>query len=287
VPWQPKTWADIISAAQKIKASGQKAWPMYLLGGTAAGTSGFQYSGGPLLLGSDTPIAQDPATGKWVVDSPGLRQTFGFYSQLAEQGLQAPSSVLLDPNSVYNQFQQMASQKMAIILTGNWLGDVWTKDVCAPCWPEASKIMGPATIPTVNGTGNAANAASTLGGWDLAIGAKSAYPSLAWDFIETAEQPGNLVTGSNWAGWVPPDKNQWTNPQYTQFAPPYQKYFAKLLPYSTELNNNSNFTIWATGFTQATGAIIQNPSTSVNQAISIMKSYVTGQLGADKVETKS
>jgi hypothetical protein len=36
---------------------------------------------------------------------------------------------------------------------------------------------------------------------------------------------------------------------------------------------------------EATGAIIQNPSTTVDQAVSILKSYVTEQLGSSNVET--
>jgi hypothetical protein len=35
---------------------------------------------------------------------------------------------------------------------------------------------------------------------------------------------------------------------------------------------------------EATGAIAQNPKTSVSQAVSILKNYVTNQLGADHVE---
>jgi multiple sugar transport system substrate-binding protein len=288
VPWQPKTWADIISAAQKVKDSGETAWPTMWIGGTGAGVSGFQYSGGPMFLGSSTPSPVD-ANGKWIVDSQGIRDVLQFYSDLATKGLQAPATNLLDPNSVYNQFQWMADQKMAIIITGNWLGEVWTKDVCAPCWPEANKIMGVAHIPTVNGTGNPANAVSTVGGWDLTIGANSQKGDLAWDFINIAQSKENTITAANTSGFVPPDQAYWSDPTFTEFAPPYQEFFANVLPNATALNggkDGSSYTIWATGFTQATGAIIQKPSTTVDEAVTIMKDYVTGQLGQDKVTTQ-
>ena len=35
---------------------------------------------------------------------------------------------------------------------------------------------------------------------------------------------------------------------------------------------------------EATGAIAQNPKTTVSQAVGILKSYVTSQLGSSQVE---
>jgi multiple sugar transport system substrate-binding protein len=283
VPWHPKTWADLISAAEKIHKAVPNVWPIWLQGGNAGGTIAIQYNGGNLLQGSSTPTIFDTTTKKWVVDSPGLRETLGFYRQLAQNGLQAPVSELLNPNAVDTVPLLTSQQKMAIVVGANFYGESWVKATCGPCWAAAPKTMGFATFPTMNGQGPGYT--SAFGGWELAIGANSPNKDLAWDFIQTAQSRVNMIDVSNTAGWIPPDKQYWNDPLYAKYAPPYQADFAKLMPVAVDEPNTSDFTVWGTGFNNATGAIIQNPSTTVNQAMGIMKSYVTGQLGASNVET--
>jgi multiple sugar transport system substrate-binding protein len=43
LPWQPKTWQDIITAAQAIKKAEPKVIPLWLNAGTAAGPNGAGY----------------------------------------------------------------------------------------------------------------------------------------------------------------------------------------------------------------------------------------------------
>jgi len=284
VPWQPKNWSDLLSAAEKVHAAVPNVWPMWLSGGTAGGTGPIQYDGGNFILGSSNPTIYDASTKKWVVDSPGLRDTLGFYSQLAKRGLQAPAAELLSPNAIVNTFQSSAKQKMAILVSGNFTGEAWSKQVCGPCWPAGEKTYGVARIPTVNGTGNP-NAASATGGWELGIAANASQPDLAWEFIQTAQQRVNMINAANWAGWVPPDSKYWTDPLFVNLAPAYQTFFAKLMNVSHPLPNLPDYEVWANGFNTATGQIIGNPSTTVDSAINTMKSYITGQLGASNVET--
>jgi multiple sugar transport system substrate-binding protein len=290
VPWQPKTWNDIIAAGERIHATQPKVWPVWLQGGTAGGTISIQYNSGNLLLGSSNPTIFDEKTQKWVVDSSGLRETFDFYSQLAKHGLQAPLSQLLDPNATVNSFQLMSENKIGIAISGNFLGTAWVPQVCGPCWPAGPKTYAVAHMPTVNGTGSP-NIASSLGGWELAIGKTAPFPNLAWDFIQVAQQRQNMIDASNWAGWVPPDRQYWSDPLFANFAPPYQTFFANVMPHAEDQPNSADFTVWGTGFNLATGAIIQNPSTSVQDAVNIMKSYVdsqliSGDLGSKHTETQ-
>ena len=283
VPWQPKSWADIISAAEKVHAALPAVWPVWLQGGSAGGTIAIQYNGGNLLQGSSNPTIFDKKTNKWVVDSSGLRQTLGFYRELAQKNLQAPVSELLNPNAVDSVPALIKQQKMAIIVGSSFYGESWAKATCGPCWAAAPKTVGFAYFPTMNGA--APGKVSVLGGWEFGIGAKSASQKLAWDFIQVAQQRKNMITGDNTAGWIPPVKKYWTDQLYADYAPPYQKQVAQSMPIAVDEPNTSDFTIWGTGFNNATGQIIQNPKTSVAQAASIMKNYVTGQLGAKNAET--
>jgi multiple sugar transport system substrate-binding protein len=286
VPWHPKTWADVLAAAQKIHDTQPDVWPLWLVGGNAGGTSALQFSGGNLLMGASNNTIFDAQSKKWTVDSPGLRETFGFYSDLGKKQLQAPSAQLLDPNAIVNSFKLMADQKAAIAVSGNFLGSSWVKDVCQPCFAGGPQTYGVVELPTVNGTGNP-NTASVLGGWDLSIGADTKNADLAWKFIESAQTPENMVNAATGGGWVPPDKSLWSDPRFANFAPPYQEFFANILPAAKAFPSNPDFAAWATGFGMATGKLIQDPSTSVDDAINTMKQYVTGQLGSDKVQALS
>jgi multiple sugar transport system substrate-binding protein len=281
IPWQPKSWADILAAATKIHHALPGVWPLWLQGGNAGGTIAIQYNGGNLLQGSSTPTIYDTQTKKWVVDSPGLRETLGFYRDMAQGGLQAPVSELLNPNAVDSVPLLVSQQKMAIVVGANFYGEAWVKATCGPCWEAAPKTMGVAYFPSENSP----TPVSAFGGWELAISSSTPYPNLAWDFIQDAQNRVNMITADNTGGWVPPAKQYWTDPLYANYAPPYQTFFAKIMPVAVDEPNTSPFTIWGTGFNNATGAIIQNPSTTVNQAIGIMKSYVTNQMGASSVET--
>ncbi len=143
--------------------------------------------------------------------------------------------------------------------------------------------MGVAGLPTASGNGYA----STLSGWDYGIssGATSAQATAAMDFLNIAQDSTNLIDAANWAGWVPPVKSDWTNPLYTNFDSPFAEEFGKLLPYSSELPSNSNYSVWVQGIEQASGDIAEKPSTTGAQAEQSMNSFVTNQLGSSEVAT--
>jgi multiple sugar transport system substrate-binding protein len=284
VPWQPKTWADILAAATKIHKADPNAWPLWLQGGSAGGTIAIQYNGGNLLQGSSDPTIYDPSSKKWVVNSSGLKQTLEFYSEAAKAGDLAPVSELLNPNAVDNVPGLTSKGNIGIVVGANFYGEAWVKATCGPCWLAAPKTMGVAYFPTMNGGGP--GIASALGGWELSIGAQSPVKSLAWDFIQVAQERVNMIDASNWGGWVPPDKQYWTDPLYANYAPPYQKFFAKIMPIAADEPNLFDFSVWGTGFNNATGEIINNPSTTVSQAMATMQQYVTNQLGSGSVETQ-
>ena len=97
--WQPKTWDDILAAARIIKKADPNVWPLWLITGPAQGTGGLVLGPGNLLVTSSTPQAQDPATGKWIADSKGLREVVNFYKTASAESLLVPPSEILDPNA--------------------------------------------------------------------------------------------------------------------------------------------------------------------------------------------
>jgi len=281
LPWQPKTWNDIITAAKAIKKAEPKVIPLWLNAGTAAGPNGANYGILNLLAGSSNPAIED-SSGKMVVSSSGLLQAFNFYHEAFADGLGAPTAELFSPNNAPNiPSTDFAKGQLGIAISANFIGGNWTKQVSFPYWPQASTAMGVTGLPTANGKGYA----STLSGWDFGISshATSAQATAVMNFLNIAQDSTNLIDAGNWAGWVPPVKADWTVPLYTNFAAPFNEEFGKLLPYSSEVPSDANFSTWVQGIEQATGAIAEKPSTTGAQAVSQLKQYVTNQLGSSAV----
>jgi multiple sugar transport system substrate-binding protein len=283
LPWQPKTWQDIITAAQAIKKAEPKVIPLWLNAGTAAGPNGAGYGILNMLAGSSTPTIQT-SSGKMVVSSPGILQALDFYHTVFADGLGAPTSQLFSPNNAPNiPSTDFFKGTLGIAVSANFIGGNWTKQVSFPYWAQASTAMGVAGLPTSNGKGYA----STLSGWDFGIssGASSAQATAAENFMNIAQESTNLIDAGNWAGWVPPVQTDWTVPLYTNFAAPFNEEFGKLLPYSTELPSSSNYNVWVQGMEQVSGAIAEKPSTTGAEAMAQLKSYVSNQLGPSEVTT--
>jgi multiple sugar transport system substrate-binding protein len=254
--------------------------PIWLNAGTGSGANGLLQGINNFIVGTSTPTIYDAKNNKFVVDSPGIREALSFYQQAYSKGLGADTSALFSPNAVTTPLTAFQSGKLAIAVGSNYYGGNWTKTISAPYWPQAPSTMGEAIIPTYSGTGTA----STLGGWDFSIAAKSKVAKAAFDFINIAENEQNSIDAANWAGWVPPDKAYWTASLYTNFAAPYNAFFADITPSSTLTPSNASYSVWVQGMGEATGAIAQNPKTTVSQAVGILKSYVTSQLGSSQVE---
>jgi multiple sugar transport system substrate-binding protein len=280
LPWNPKSWQDIITAAQKIKATNPRVIPLWLNAGSGSGANGLLQGINNFIVGTATPTIE-ASNGKMVVDSPGIRQALTFYKEAYSAGLGASVSDLFSPNAVTAPLTLFQKGQLAIAVGSNYYGGNWTKFISAPYWPQAPKVMGEAVIPTYDGTG----VASTLGGWDYAIAAKSKEPKAAFDFINTMENEQNSIDAANWAGWVPPNGSYWAAPSYTTFAPPYNAYFAKIASSATLTPSGANYSVWVQGMGQATGMLAQHPNTSVDAAVNALKTYVTNQLGPDQVET--
>ena len=277
VPWKPKNWADILAAAKKLKSALPGVIPMWFNAGSGSGANGLLQGINNFIVGSSTPKIQDGS--KWVVDSPGIDDSLAFMKSVYQGGLGASESALFSPNAVTTPLKLFAQGKLAMGVGSNYYTGNWTKFIGAPYWAKAAQTMGVAPIPTQTGGG----VTSTLGGWDYAISAHSGNPSAAFKLINIMEDQQNSIDAANWAGWVTPNKDYWTAPAFTKFAS-YQSLFAQILPHATLTPSSSDYSIWVQGMGNATGQIVQNPSTSVSSAVKTLSSYVSNQIGSSSVE---
>ena len=280
LPWKPTNWQDILTAAAMVKKANPGVWPLWLESGTPAADVGVLQGSANLLYGTSTPQMFDSKTGKWVVDSPGLRATLQFYKSMDQESLGAPVSVLFSAAASGGPPNYLQEGKLAIAIGSNWYSGDWQPGFSAP-WPKAANVMGVAPIPTESG--QAPGIATTLGGEAWVMSKACQNKAAAWKFIELAQSPANLLTTAIWAGFIPPDPALGNTPEFIKSSLFTQQFNAYQVD-GRPLPENTNFPVYVQALNTATGDFAQNPNTSVATALANLRAIVVQQLGASSVE---
>lgn len=182
LPWEPRSWEDIIEAGRRIKACCPEVIPLQLNAGTvmdeAATMQGFfmvfRGAGGRLY---------DPERECWVTDGKPLRRTMEFYRRVfQEEGLADPD-LQISPKAREKSFDLFAQGKIAIYIESTWFYNS-VLNPSNPSWgiAERDRKIGWARMP---GGGRAGDPAfvSISGGDGLIINPSTPHPELAWKLI--------------------------------------------------------------------------------------------------------
>ncbi|SOC89040.1 carbohydrate ABC transporter substrate-binding protein, CUT1 family [Curtobacterium sp. 314Chir4.1] len=191
VPWQPKTWDDVLAAAKTIKEKDPGVIPFNLYSGKPQGEASTMQGFEMLLYGADGSGNTLYKDKKWVTGSKQFQDSLQFVKDVYQGGLGPTPQQALD-SQVGTTIAQtwLPKGQLAIDLDGSWQSGTWLKSGTAP-WPEWSDVMGQAPMPTQNGQDPGYNSMS--GGWTLAVGKNSKNPQAAFDFISTfLNQKGSL-----------------------------------------------------------------------------------------------
>ena len=281
LPWVPKNWQQVLSAAEKVKKAEPKVWALWAGAGVGAGPTNILQGIGNLIDGSTNPVMFDTKTNKWVVDSPGLRATLQFYKTVFEDNLNAPTSQLFPSDSVGQPPLLMQKQELAIAIGSNWYTGDWLPGSGAP-WPQAAQDVAIAPIPTENG--QAPGYTTTLGGWAWAISQSCPNKAAAFKFITLAQQPTNQLQTAVWSGFVPPDTSVGNQPTFIKSSL-YQQQFSQYAANGIPLPNDTNFPVYARALNTVTGDFALHPSTSISDALATLQQMVSQQLGSSSTET--
>lgn len=229
VPWQPKNWADILSAARRIKAKVPGVAPLNVFTGTAAGEEASMQGFEMLLYG--TPAGNDAlydhSDKKWVVGSQDFKSALGFVGTVFGQKLGPTTQQALSAN--FNDIvatSLLPSGKLAMDIDGSWLPNNWLSTGARP-WPQWQSVLGMAAMPTEFGQGT--DKVSLSGGWAWSIPAKAGNPSLAWKFVQSMETSSSSATWNAMNATLAVRKDVGSNPTYLN-ALPSNKFFSSLLP---------------------------------------------------------
>ena len=223
VPWQPKTWNDILDAAKKIKAAEPGVIPFNIYSGKGTGEGSTMQGFEMLLYGTKDQLTT--SSGKWVAGSTGFKDSLQFIQDVYQGGLGPTAQQALDPNWA-NQTPALLSQnKLGISLDGSWVSSSWGSAGVAP-WSNWNDVMGQAKMPTQDGA--APGATSLSGGWTLAMGSKTKNPTAAWNFISLALNKDNSLYYATSNQNIPVRTDVASDPAYVK-SNPTNEFFANLV----------------------------------------------------------
>ncbi|MDV9171734.1 extracellular solute-binding protein [Streptomyces sp. W16] len=226
--WQPKTWDDVLAAARTIKQKVPNVTPLNVYTGKPAGEAATMQGFEMLLYGTNdgtTPL-YDKSSKKWIAGSQGFKDALSFVHTVYKDKLGPDVSDALDPNiQTYVAGELLPKGKLGIALDGSWLPQAWLKG-SGHEWPDWSKELGLAYMPTQNG--QAPGKVSMSGGWTWAIPTKAGNPDLAFDFIKTMQTKANAEKWYIANSGISVRKDVAADPAYAN-AQPGIKFFTDLV----------------------------------------------------------
>ncbi|MFJ5957117.1 extracellular solute-binding protein [Paenarthrobacter sp. NPDC092416] len=190
VPWQPKTWEDILTAARAMKAADPTLIPFSMYAGKGTGEGTVMQSFYELLYGTGSTL-YDEKEKKWVVGSLGFTDSLAFLKTLYDEKLAVTPAEALDANVWKKVFGEWFPQgKLGATVEGSYSPSFWQKG--GPYeWAGYEQEMAVAMFPTQKG--QEPGGVSMSGGWTLAVGAKSQEPELSFQFLTTVLNKKNAL----------------------------------------------------------------------------------------------
>ncbi len=279
--WQPKSWADILTAAKTIKAKVPGVIPLNVYSGTGVGEAASMQGFEMLLYGTPNGTLFDKASQKWVVGSKGFTDALSFIQEVFSTNLGPTAQLALGPtwgNTVQQEY--LPKGKMAIDIDGSWLSGTWLPSGAAP-WPAWSQTMGNAYMPTQTGQG--AGKVTMSGGWTWAIPKNAQNPDAAWALIKMlTSKAGELAYDINGVQ-IPVRTDVSADPSFVK-ANPTNAFFSNLVTNTIYRPAYSEYSKISLVIQQATEKVMTN-SASPAQATQFYTQGVTQIVTGAKVTT--
>jgi len=281
LPWEPRTWQDILDTARKIKASDPTVVPFNMYAGKATGEGTVMQGFYELLYGTGSEL-YDADAKKWVVGSKGFTESLGFLKTLYDEKLAVSPAEALDANVWKKVFGEWLPQgKMGATVEGSYTPSFWQKGGSYE-WAEYGQDMGVTAFPTQNG--QAPGGVSMSGGWTLAVGAETKNPDLAFEFLATALNQKNSLAFNIASSQIAVRKDVAADAGY-QAANPFVKDVSELVAVTHYRPATADYPRISAAVQEATEAVITGAK-SPEQAAADYDTAVKGIVGAAKTVAK-
>jgi len=286
VPWEPKSWDDVLDAAKKLKEAGVKYFfqlPAGIKQGEGATMQGFYMA----LLGADKPGEEDRnrllnrGTGQWIGDSPGIRNTLTFYKTVYQDlGMPKDLNYAADIGAAVRE--ALGNDQIGILASGSWEDAcLWDcNGVNLPSREERDALVGWTPWPG-NGAEGSKATTNISGGWTIGVNSKAKDKALAFKLVTTIFDVGNFKawTLANHRMAVRTDIS--TSPEYTA-----DTYLAKATALAADTTGRDTIP----GY-QTVSALVQQMTSDILDGASVedtVKSYhdaLVDEFGEEKVVT--
>ena len=129
---------------------------------------------------------------KWEMAGAGFKAALGVYQQIYQKDNLGPSVQTALSSQTWQTVQQglMPGGKLGIDLDGSWVTSTYLPTGPKP-WPQYTKALGVAAMPTQNGQGP--GHVSLSGGWLLSVGSHATNKQMAFNFVTHRPQPEELA----------------------------------------------------------------------------------------------
>jgi multiple sugar transport system substrate-binding protein len=281
LPWEPRSWQDILDTARKIKANDPTVIPFNMYAGKGTGEGTVMQSFYELLYGTGSDL-YDEESQKWVVGSAGFQDSLDFLKTLYDEQLAVSPAVALDANVWKKVFGEwFPNAKLGATVEGSYAPSFW-QDGGSYEWPGYEQDIGVAPFPTQNG--QAPGAVSMSGGWTLAVGAETKEPELAFSFLTTALNKKNSLAFTVESSQIAVRKDVAAETAYLD-ANPFVRDVSELVSVTRYRPATSDYPRISAAVQEATEAVITG-TTSPQEAAADYDAAVTDIVGGDKTIRK-
>ena len=303
VPWQPKSWNDLLEAARTINAKRAEIAkklgvadiiPIAIKAGTLGGEATTMQGFYMLLLGAGGHL-YDFDTGKWVAKSSALLDTLKFYHTICigEKLSVAPEFWLagapIEKIHLYLSNGGQRPQDPALAIFPTWDG-VWFDCDAGHKWelPDRDARLGYCKMPAENpGAGIRGQDFVTIsGGWAMVINAKCKHPDIAFEFVKFVCSKGEILSHRIEYPTTVRLPARWditSDPAFDKLATDYDKWCAtELVPLTTFRPGLPAYPKISDIVQEATEKILLGETPE--KVLDWYASQVTRVVGADNVE---
>lgn len=278
LPWEPKTWDDILETARQVKAASPDKIAFNAYAGKPAGEGSVMQGFGMLIYGTDDTL-YDADSQKWVTGSQGFIDSLEFIETLYSEGLAPAPDVALDGLMWQKLFGEWyPNGQIAATIEGSWSPSFW-KEGGQYEWPGYVDDIGVAAFPTQNGQGD--GAVSLSGGWTLAVGAQSKNPDAAFDFLAMALNRENSLEYNIANSQIAVRTDVAEDPAYLE-ANPFIGYFTDLVTYTHFRPATADYPQISAEIQAATEAVMTGQMTP-EEAAAAYDEAVVGIVGDENV----
>lgn len=280
VPFEPKTWDDIIEAGKKLKALGDDIIPLYIFASKSSPEETSMRTFQQLYSGTGGTL-YDFETEKWIVNKDNLLKVFNFVNDVFNvEKIGAPMSQVAQNGieSVYKS-DQMQNHKLGMISTGSWTAGSWGDGGEYP-WPEWKDTWDVAAFPTYDGSG--AGYTTMSGGWTWAIPANATNKEGGKELLKFMANKENQVSYALYSGNLAVRTDVMEDPAYTGQDPSVINETTAMLEFTHFRPSVEGYATLTAMFTEVTESVALAAATP-EEAVETFESEMIRIVGEENV----